>query len=181
MPSSPAPIDMTEHDEPPIPEPESALEAEPSVEVAGGTEERLAEFQDRWLRAEAEVENLRKRMVRDMDRQRLDERARVAAEWLPVIDNLELALKHADTDAESVIEGVRAVRDQAVAVLARLGFPRVDDLGVRFDPARHEAVSTAEDLEAEPGTVIAVVRPGYGDGPDQLRPASVVVSTKAEE
>ncbi|GAA4584741.1 nucleotide exchange factor GrpE [Planotetraspora phitsanulokensis] len=144
---------------------------------------RLEELHDRWLRAVAELDNLRKRTARDIARQRLDERARVAAEWLPVIDNLELALRHADddTDPGAVIEGVRAVRDQAVAVLARLGFPRVEDLGTRFDPARHEAVSTAEDPEAEPGTVVAVVRPGYGDGPDQLRPASVVVSTKAED
>jgi molecular chaperone GrpE len=143
--------------------------------------ETVAELRDRWLRAVAELDNLRKRTARDMDRQRHDERARVAAEWLPVIDNLELALKHADTDAGAVIEGIRAVRDQAVAVLGRLGFPRREDLGARFDPARHEAVSTVEDPEAEPGTIVAVVRPGYGDGAQQLRPASVIVSTKADE
>jgi molecular chaperone GrpE len=144
---------------------------------------RLEELHDRWLRAVAELDNLRKRTARDIARQRLDERARVAAEWLPVIDNLELALQHAHAhaDADAVLQGIRAVRDQAVAVLTRLGYPRVEDLGTRFDPARHEAVSTAEDPDAEPGTVVAVVRPGYGDGPDQLRPASVVVSTKAED
>ncbi|GII34958.1 nucleotide exchange factor GrpE [Planotetraspora mira] len=156
---------------------------ETSAETAAGTDARQEELHDRWLRAVAELDNLRKRTARDIARQRLDERARVAAEWLPVVDNLELALRHADADADpgAVIEGVRAVRDQAVAVLARLGFPRVEDLGTRFDPARHEAVSTVEDPDAEPGTVVAVVRPGYGDGPDQLRPASVVVSTKAED
>jgi len=156
---------------------------ETAVDTDAGTDARLEELHDRWLRAVAELDNLRKRTARDIARQRLDERARVAAEWLPVVDNLELALRHADADADpgAVIEGVRAVRDQAVAVLARLGFPRVEDLGTRFDPARHEAVSTVEDPDAEPGTVVAVVRPGYGDGPDQLRPASVVVSTKAED
>ncbi|WP_218009446.1 nucleotide exchange factor GrpE [Herbidospora cretacea] len=147
-----------------------------------GTDARLEELHDRWLRAVAELDNLRKRTARDLTRQRLDERARVAAEWLPVVDNLELALRHADdAGADPIIEGVRSVRDQAVAVLARLGFPRVEDLGARFDPARHEAVSTVEDPQAEPGTVVAVVRPGYGEGPDQLRPASVVVSTKSED
>ncbi len=145
------------------------------------TATRLEELHDRWLRAAAELDNLRKRTARDITRQRLDERARVAAEWLPVVDNLELALRHADADAGAVIEGVRAVRDQAVATLARLGFPRVEDLGARLDPARHEAVSTVEDPETEPGTVVAVVRPGYGEGPDQLRPASVVVSAKTED
>ncbi|GAA1282457.1 protein GrpE [Planotetraspora silvatica] len=157
--------------------------ARESAETSAGTDARLEDLHNRWLRAVAELDNLRKRTARDIARQRLDERARVAAEWLPVIDNLELALRHADADADpgAVIQGVRAVRDQAVAVLARLGFPRVEALGTRFDPARHEAVSTVEDLEAEPGTVVDVVRPGYGEGPDQLRPASVVVSTKAED
>src|SRR4051812_40982969 len=61
---------------------------------------RLEELHDRWLRAVAELDNLRKRTARDLARQRLDERARVAAEWLPVIDNLELALRHADADAD---------------------------------------------------------------------------------
>ncbi|MFC4592036.1 nucleotide exchange factor GrpE [Sphaerisporangium corydalis] len=154
-------------------------------EPGGGGEDggrELSEMRDRWLRAVAELDNVRKRMARDADRQRLDERARVAAEWLPVIDNLELALKHAGADAGAVIEGVRAVRDQAVAVLAHLGFPRRDDVGTRFDPSRHEAVSTAPDPDADPGTVLEVVRPGYGDdGPRQLRPASVVVSTRAGE
>ncbi len=164
---------MTERNETPPAEPRQAVE-EPVAE-------KLAELEDRWLRAVAELDNLRKRVARDMDRQRIEERTRVAAEWLPVVDNLELALKHAGADADAVIEGVRAVRDQAVGVLARLGFPRRDDVGTRFDPARHEAVSTVAVPDADAGTVVEVVRPGYGDGALQLRPASVVVSTKADE
>lgn len=156
--------------------------ADTGAGTGAGTDDRLEELHDRWLRTAAELDNLRKRTARDIARQRIDERARVAAEWLPVVDNLELALRHADdAGADPIIEGVRSVRDQAVAVLARLGFPRVEDLGARFDPARHEAVSTVEDPQAEPGTVVAVVRPGYGEGSDQLRPASVVVSTKTED
>ena len=108
-----------------------------------GTEiaERIAELEDRWLRAVADLENLRKRMLRDMERQRADERARVAAEWLPVLDHLDLALKHADAEPRAVIEGVRAIRDQAIGVLARLGFPRYDKAGVIFDHNLHDAVS----------------------------------------
>jgi molecular chaperone GrpE len=164
---------MTERNETPPTEPRQAVE-EPVAE-------KLAELEDRWLRAVAELDNLRKRVARDMDRQRIDDRTRVAAEWLPVVDNLELALKHAGADPDAVIEGVRAVRDQAVGVLTRLGFPRRDDVGTRFDPARHEAVSTVAVPDVDAGTVVEVVRPGYGDGPLQLRPASVVVSTKADE
>jgi molecular chaperone GrpE len=102
----------------------------------------------------------------------------VTAAWLPVVDNLDLALQHADADPASIVRGVRAVRDQALTVLAGLGFPRRDDLGVRFDPARHEAMSTIPDPHAEPGTVVTVLRPGCGQDERQLRPASVVVATE---
>jgi molecular chaperone GrpE len=116
-------------------------------------------------------------VARDAARQRTEERARVAAEWLPVLDNLELALEHAGSATEGIVEGVRAVRDQAQAVLARLGFPRYGEEGVIFDPARHEAVAAVPATGIPSGTVLRVVRPGYGDGEHQLRPAAVVVST----
>jgi molecular chaperone GrpE len=100
----------------------------------------------------------------------------VARRWLPVVDNLERALAHAEADPSSIIEGVRAVRDQAMTVLAGLGYPRRDDLGARFDPARHEAVAARPDPTAPDGSVIEVLAPGYGDGVGQLRPAQVVVA-----
>lgn len=139
----------------------------------------LAAMEDRWRRALADLDNFRKRTARELQRQREDERARVAAEWLPVLDNLELALEHAKGDTDPVVQGIRAVRDQALEVLERLGFPRRDDAGQRFDPARHEAVSTVVDENAPPGTVVHVVRPGYGDDEHTLRPAAVVVSTRS--
>jgi molecular chaperone GrpE len=73
---------------------------------------------------------------------------------------------------------VRAVRDQAVETLTGLGFGRQDEVGETFDPSRHEAVATAPTDELPPGTVVDVVRPGYGEGERQLRPASVVVTTR---
>src|SRR6476619_6229851 len=124
--------------------------AEESSELRESRAE-LAAMEDRWRRALADLDNVRKRSARELQRQREDERARVAAEWLPVVDNLELALEHAKGDSDPVVQGIRAVRDQALAVLERLGFPRRDDAGKPFDPARHQA----------------------------LRPAAVVVSTKS--
>jgi molecular chaperone GrpE len=140
----------------------------------------LAEMEDRWRRTLADLDNLRKRVARDREGIQQDERARVAREWLPVIDNLDLALAHANQEPDPVIDGVRAVRDQALAVMAKLGFPRRDDRGRPFDPQKHEAVSTAlaPDPELE-GTVLKVLRPGYGTEEKVLRPASVVVGTKA--
>ncbi|MFG3441554.1 nucleotide exchange factor GrpE [Nonomuraea sp. NPDC047897] len=157
---------------------------EPSEESAAAsaeTDAKLAELEDRWLRAVADLDNLRKRIARDNERLRAEERARVAAAWLPVLDNLELALVHAgDGDAKAVLDGLRAVRDQAVAVLSNLGYPRHDETGVIFDPARHEAVAAVERTDVDPGTVVEVLRPGYGEGERQLRPARVAVAKKAE-
>ena len=137
----------------------------------------VAALDDRWRRAVADLDNLRKRTAAEVDRERDYERSRAASALLPIVDNLDLALEHATADPASLIQGVLAVRDQAVSALAMLGFPRRDDLGLRFDPARHEAVGADPGADAAPGTVVAVVRPAYGEGDRQLRPAAVVVAT----
>jgi molecular chaperone GrpE len=144
------------------------------------SDEGSADWQDKWRRTAADLDNLRKRQVGEVTNARERERERVAAEWLPVLDNLELALAHADSDPSSVVEGVRAVRDQAVAVLARLGYPRHDEAGAQFDPARHEVVTVVDEPGAEPGTVVRVLRPGYGDGNRMLRPVAVAVARRPE-
>ncbi len=144
-------------------------------------ETRVRELEDLWRRALADLDNLRKRFNREVQRERNGERARVAASWLPVLDNLELALGHAAADPATVMEGVRSVRDQAVNVLSGLGFARDEEVGQPFDPARHEAVTTVPGgAGVPPGTVLHVVRPGYGAGEHQLRPASVVVAANGE-
>lgn len=145
-------------------------------------EAALAETEDRLRRALADLDNLRKRYHRELAREREAERRRVAAAWLPVVDNLERALDHTvsldpgrlEPDCESVLEGVRAVRVLATGVLAGLGYPRFDDTGKRFDPHRDEAVSAV--AGDPPGMVLETVRPGYGTDDDILRPAGVVVS-----
>lgn len=164
-------------DEPPV---EDDAAAEPEEEQAAPAEdqsERIAHLEDQHRRALAEQDNMRKRFRRDLDRELRAERARVAADWLPVVDNLELALDHADDESAALVQGLRAVHEQAVATLARLGFPRFEALGQTFDPTVHEAVSMVPD-EAPDGTIIAVVRPGYGTSDALLRPAGVVVSRR---
>jgi molecular chaperone GrpE len=140
---------------------------------------RVREVEDLRLRALADLDNLRKRCATQIGQAAADARASVAAEWLPVVDNFDLALEHSQADPDAIIEGVRSVREQALRVLAGLGYPRRDDAGAPFDPARHDAVAVLSDPDVAPGTVIDVVRPGYGDGDHQLRPAQVVVA-KAE-
>jgi molecular chaperone GrpE len=130
-------------------------------------------------RALADLDNLRKRFDREVSRERSAERARVASMWLPVVDDLERALQHAGTDTESVIEGIRAVRAHALAVLERLGFPSFDDIGEQFDPQRHEALATVH-ADAPAGTIVATARPGYGTGDQVLRPAGVIVAKERD-
>jgi molecular chaperone GrpE len=137
---------------------------------------RVAELEDLRLRALADLDNLRKRCAAQVSRAEAETRAAVAREWLPVIDNLDRALAHSTADPAAIIDGVRAVRDQALGVLNRLGFPRRDDRGTRFDPSRHEAVASRPGPDAPDGSVVEVVRPAYGEGDHQLRPAQVVVA-----
>ncbi|MCB8906767.1 MULTISPECIES: nucleotide exchange factor GrpE [unclassified Streptomyces] len=138
----------------------------------------LMELEDRWRRALADLDNLRKRHARELERERTAERSRTAAAFLPVLDNLELALTHAGADPGAIVAGVQAVRDQAVNVLELLGYPRHAETGVVFDPARHEVIGVVQDPDASPGTVVDVMRPGYGDGERQLRPAAVTVAKR---
>jgi molecular chaperone GrpE len=126
-------------------------------------------------RALADLDNLRKRSARELAEVRSAERADMAALWLPIVDDLDRAVQHAGADDAALVDGVRAVRDQALSLLARLGFHRFDDVGKPFDPTRHEAVGVL-DGEGEPGTVLAVVRPGYDAPGTILRPAGVIVS-----
>lgn len=136
----------------------------------------VAALEDRLHRALADLDNLRKRHARELSRERAAEAERVAAAWLPVLDHLDLALDYAEADPETIIQGVRAVREQALSVLDRLGYPRRDEVGVAFDPARHEVVNVEEAPDAEPGTVLRVLRPGYGEPERQLRPGAVTVA-----
>jgi molecular chaperone GrpE len=158
-----------------------STEPDPRVEGEDTTpaDDTVALLEERLRRALADLDNLRKRYVREVERERLTERMQVARQWLPVVDDLERALEHLDKDVDhdprAVIEGVRVIRDRALAVLAQLGFPRFDATGEPFDPARHEAVGVI-DSEAAAGTVAATIRPGYGDGRVVLRPAEVVVA-----
>jgi len=139
---------------------------------------RIAELEDRWRRAVADLDNVRKRVAGESSRQREAERARVTTEWLPVLDNLDLALQHPEADRDALVEGIRAIRNQALAVVSRLGFLRYGEPGVPFDPARHEVVATEPaSREVEAGTVTRVVRPGYAGNERQLRPAAVTVAS----
>ncbi|MHB8298228.1 MAG: nucleotide exchange factor GrpE [Dermatophilaceae bacterium] len=153
----------------------------PTAPAQDEPQDRVLELEDRLRRAMADLDNVRKRHTRDIERSVAEERARVAAAWLPVVDALEMALEHAKADPATIIGGVQAVRDQALALLDRLGFPRQGEEGSTFDPAHHEAVSTIRTDQVAPGSVMHVVRAGYGKDGQLLRPAAVIVATEADD
>ncbi len=95
-------------------------------------------------------------------------------EFLPVIDNLERALSHAEP-ASGLLEGVSMVHKQVLAVLERFGVTPFDSVGQPFDPERHEAIQQAAS-ELPPGTVCQEAQRGYLRGDRLVRPAMVVVS-----
>ncbi|MBF4575040.1 nucleotide exchange factor GrpE [Frondihabitans sp. VKM Ac-2883] len=141
---------------------------------------RLADLEDRWRRAVADLDNLRKRAAREIEFVRDSERAQAASVFLPVVDGLEDAVTYARGQSAGLAEGMQAIREQAVASLERLGYPRIDQGGVPFDPRIHEVVSVVDRGDRLPRTVVVVARLGFGT-PDRLLRAAGVVVTSAEE
>jgi len=132
---------------------------------------------DRYLRTAADLENLRKRQRREIDDAKLESKARVLKEMLPVVDNLERAIEHATTQAGTnpIVEGVQLVLRQFLTAFERLEVTPVEAAGQPFDPNLHEAISQQES-DAAPGTVVQVLQRGYKSGDRLLRPALVVVA-----
>jgi molecular chaperone GrpE len=158
------------------------VEVEPPPEP--DVEARLASLEkdkkdnwDRYLRAAADLENLRKRQRREIDDAKLESKGRVLKEMLPVVDNLERAIEHATNQAGTnpIVEGVQLVLRQFLTAFERLDVTPIDAAGQPFDPNLHEAISQQES-EAPPGTVVQVLQRGYKSGDRLLRPALVVVA-----
>lgn len=140
-------------------------------------EARLQATEDRLLRALADLDNVRKRVARDREQDRLDTYRELLRGWLEVADSAERAMSaFRDRLDDPVAAGLVALDEQVRDVLRRQGVERVGEVGDPFDPERHEAVGTAQDAEVAPGAVAAVLRPGYAHGGSLLRPAQVLVT-----
>ncbi|HEY4177068.1 MAG TPA: nucleotide exchange factor GrpE [Kofleriaceae bacterium] len=135
---------------------------------------------DRYLRAAADLENLRKRQKREADDAKFDAKSKVLKEMLPVVDNLERAIEHAsspgdDSKPHPIVEGVQLVLRQFTTAFERLDVTAVEALDQPFDPNLHEAISQAES-DKPAGTVVQVLQRGYKAGDRLLRPTLVVVA-----
>jgi molecular chaperone GrpE len=133
------------------------------------------EYLELARRTKADFENYRKRATKDAQAAQVRGKAALASELVPVLDNLERALKAADEDSE-LARGVALVLTDLEATLKRAGVEAYDPLGERFDPAWHEALSSRPADDEESGVVIETLERGYRLDGQVLRPARVVVS-----
>lgn len=139
---------------------------------------RADENWDRYVRAAAELDNVRKRAARDVDNARKFALERFATELLEVRDSLEMGLAAETADVESLLEGSRTTLRQLAGTMERFGLVEVDPEGEPFDPNLHEAMTTQPSNDVEPGTVLAVFQKGYTLNGRLLRPARVVVAAE---
>ncbi len=134
------------------------------------------EYLELAQRTKADFENFRKRMSAEVEAAQVRGKVAVAREVIDAVDNLERALEAAG-EGEGLAEGVTMVLGGLRETLSRNGVDVVDPKGERFDPTRHEALSTQPVEGAESGTVVEVLQKGYVLGEQLVRPARVVVSS----
>ena len=155
----------------------SAPELERLQQALLEADERAKNHREQYVRAAAELDNVRKRAQRDIEAANRYGLEKFAAELLPVKDSLELAVQNAGrADVKSLREGQEATLQLLSRALEKLGVKLIDPVGEPFDPERHEAMMAQESTTAEPNSVLKVVQPGYELNGRLLRPARVIVA-----
>ncbi len=168
-------------------QPEAEVQPEPEVEEEAPAVDALAERvavleaelekkDDLLKRTAAEYDNYRKRTAREMGAISAGVRAETVSHLLPVADNIERAVSVQNGSVEDIRKGVEMVESQIRAVFDKLGIEAIDEVGVSFDPAVHNAVLHVEDETVEENVVTEVLQKGYRLGEKILRPAMVKVA-----
>jgi molecular chaperone GrpE len=179
------------HDEQPTFESDSA-DAAPTDQLANSQAEvdsKLAELEvdlaaanERVVRAQAELENFRKRVYREMEEERKYASLPLLQGLLPVIDNLDRAMESAEKnhDVQGLLEGVRLVAQQFRSVLQQHHCTMIEAKGKLFDPHLHEAIAQLPSQDVPAGSVIDTTLPGYVLHDRVVRASQVLVSAGAE-
>ena len=173
---------MTEDFEDKLPEDQDVGAAEPDFESRlAAKDAEIAELKDRLLRAAAETENTRRRLERDKQDATAYATTSFARDLLGVADNLRRALEHLpatvrDTEeVKTIVTGVEMTEKELASVLTRHGVTRIDAIGQRLDPNKHQAMLEVEH-DAEPGTILQELQAGYTIKERLLRPSLVSVA-----
>jgi molecular chaperone GrpE len=137
---------------------------------------------EKYLRAVAELDNVRKRSLREVENARKFGVERLVEAMLPVRDSIEAALAAAgNVDVETLLEGERATLRLFDQALEGAGVRELDPQGAVFDPTKHEAMTTQPSADLPPDTVALVVQKGYELNERLLRPARVIVVAPPRE
>ncbi|MCC7487745.1 MAG: nucleotide exchange factor GrpE [Burkholderiales bacterium] len=152
----------------------------PAEDPLARAEAAAREHHDAYLRARAEAENIRKRAQTEIANAHKFALESFAAELLPVRDSLEAALAAENASVESMKSGVELTLKQLAGAFERFSLVEVNPVGQKFDPHRHEAISTRE-ADAEPNTVLQVLQKGYLLHQRVVRPALVIVAKGVEK
>lgn len=141
-------------------------------------EAKVAEYLDGWQRSRAELENYKKRVIRDRENWRADILGEVISKVLLAYDDLDLAMTNLPKklEKEDWVTGMQKVHKKFQNQLDDLGLAEIAGPGEPFDPNVHEAVMRAQSDEHETGTVIEVLRKGYEVEGRVIRPALVKVA-----
>jgi molecular chaperone GrpE len=182
-PETPAATAETPAPPPPAAEPAETANALAKLEAdLAAAKKEAGEHYERYLRTVADLENFRKRTLREKDELRQYAAAKVLEDLIPVLDNLGLGLAAArapSAELKTLVGGVEMVLTQAKSALAQHGLKEINPLGQPFDPNQHESISLQPSETVPEGSVATVVRTGYSLNGRLLRPASVVLSSGA--
>ncbi|MCX7312294.1 MAG: nucleotide exchange factor GrpE [Hyphomicrobiales bacterium] len=181
---------MTDSEIPPRTEGDPAPAIDPAAQPAAAPkastslDRELADMKDRLLRTLADMENMRKRTEREVADARVYGISSFARDILGVADNMHRAMQalddelraKADDATKSLLEGVELTERELMNVLEKNGVTRIEPLGQKFDPNRHQAMFEVPDTSVPSGSVVQVMQAGYTIGERVLRPALVAVA-----
>lgn len=144
-------------------------------------EEKASEYRDKMLRIQAEMDNLKKRVERDIESAHKYALDKFVGELLPIIDNFERAISHPQgaESTSSVLEGVQLTLKMFYTALEKFGVQQVNPENEPFNPQQHQAISTQVNPNLQPNTVVSVLQKGYLLNNRLIRPALVIVSKES--
>ncbi len=144
--------------------------------------EQVKDSSDKYLRALAELDNQRKRALREREELQKFANERLILEILPVIDNFERAIEAGEQTerADQMVEGVKMIFKQLCEILEKEGVVSFESIGEKFDPYKHEALLAMESKEHAPSTILEEIQKGYTMKDRVIRPAKVTVSKQDE-
>ena len=161
---------------------EETTEEQAKEEVEKSLEEQVEELKDQLLRAQAEVQNVRRVAGQEITKARLYGVESLAREFIAVGDNIQRALESCgDAEISSIKEGLELTLKSFEGSLQTAGILPLNPEKEPFDPEKHEAISVVEDDKQDANTVIEVIQRGFTIQNRILRPAKVVVTKKSEE